>query len=98
MTYTEQLLYLKNKYGLAQENYFLTVNCDRKSTKVGRSNEELFCYHDYEYDLDNSLTNDLSNPEIAKQFTYRYQEAENLKKSNFYKGYKEVKCTQVALW
>ena len=83
MTYTEQLQYLKNKYGLAQENYFLTVNCDRKSTKVGRGNEGLFCHHDYEYDPDNSLTSDLSNPEIAKQFTYKYQEVENLTYCNY---------------
>ena len=83
MSYHEQLAYLKDKYGIAPENYFLTVNCDRKSTKVTRGNEGLFCHHDYEYDDKNSLTNDLSNPAVAKQFTYKYQEAENLTYCNY---------------
>lgn len=83
MSYEEQLTYLKEKYGPAIENYFLTVNCDRKSTRIGRGNEGLFCHHDYEYDSQNPLTSDLSNPEIAKQFTYKYQEAENLTYCNY---------------
>ena len=83
MSYEEQLTYLKEKYGPAKENYFLTVNCDRKSTKIGRGNEGLFCHHDYEYDPQNPLTSDLSKPEIAKQFTYKYQEAENLTYCNY---------------
>ena len=83
MSYEEQLIYLKQKYGSAKENYFLTVNCDRKSIKIGRGNEGLFCHHDYEYDPQNPLTSDLSKPEIAKQFTYKYQEAENLTYCNY---------------
>ncbi len=83
MSYEEQLTYLKQKYGPAKENYFLTVNCDRKSTRIGRGNEGLFCHHDYEYDPQNPLTSDLSKPEIARQFTYKYQEAQNLTYCNW---------------
>lgn len=83
MSYEEQLAYLKQKYGPAKENYFLTINCDRKSTRIGRGNESLFCHHDYEYDPENPLVNDLSKPEIARQFTYKYQEAQNLTYCNW---------------
>lgn len=83
LTYNEQLTYLKEKYGPAIENYFLTVNCDRKSTKIGRGNEGLFCHHDYEYDPENPLVSDLSKAEIARQFTYKYQEAQNLTYCNW---------------
>ena len=31
--------YLKQKYGPVPENYFMDVNCTRKSTKNGRGNE-----------------------------------------------------------
>ena len=34
MSYEEQLTYLKQKYEPAIENYFLTVNFDRKSTRI----------------------------------------------------------------
>ena len=83
MSYEEQLTYLKQKYGPAKENYFLTVNCDQKSIRIGRGNEGLFCHHDYEYDPENPLVSDLSKPEIARQFTYKYQEAQNLTYCNW---------------
>lgn len=83
MSYEEQLTYLKQKYGPAKENYFLTVNCDRKSIRIGRGNEGLFCHHDYEYDPENPLVSDLSKAEIARQFTYKYQEAQNLTYCNW---------------
>ena len=38
------------KYGAVPENYFMDVNCTRKSTKNGRGTEGLFVHHDYEYD------------------------------------------------
>lgn len=75
--------YLKNKYGPVPENYFMDVNCTRKSTKNGRGNEGLFVHHDYEYDPANSLVSDLSKPEFAKQFDYMYQHAENLTYCNY---------------
>ena len=78
MTYQEQLAYLKQKYGEPPENYFLDVNCTRKSTKNGRGNDGLFLHHDFEYDPKNPLTNNLSQPEMARQFDYDYQKAENL--------------------
>lgn len=78
MSYREQLAYLKQKYGEAPENYFLDVNCTRKSARNGRGNEGLFLHHDFEYDPKNPLTSNLSQPEIAKQFDYDYQKAENL--------------------
>lgn len=82
MSYKDFLIYLKQKYGTAKENYFLTVRCDRKGN-IGRGNEGLFCHHDYEYDPKNPLVCDLSKPEIARQFTYKYQEAQNLTYCNW---------------
>ena len=55
MNYQELLQYLKNKYGKVPENYYLDVNCTRKSTQ----------------------------PDIAKQFDYMYQHAENLTYCNY---------------
>lgn len=78
MDYYEQLAYLKKKYGPAPENYYLDVACTRKSTKNGRGNDGLFVHHDFEYDPANPLTCDLSKPELARQFDYKYQRAENL--------------------
>ena len=75
--------YLKEKYGPVPENYFMDVNCTRKSTKNGRGNEGLFVHHDYEYDPANPLVNNLSDPDIAKQFDYMYQHAENLTYCNY---------------
>ena len=83
MTYQELLQYLKNKYGKVPENYYLDVNCTRKSTKNGRGLEGLFCHHDFEYDEKNPLVNNLSQPDIAKQFDYMYQHAENLTYCNY---------------
>lgn len=82
MSYQEQLNYLKQKYGPAKENYFLTIKCDRKGN-IGRGKEGLFCHHDFEYDPENPLVCDLSRPEIARQFTYKYQEAPNLTYCNW---------------
>lgn len=78
MDYYEQLEYLKKKYGAVPENYYLDVECTRKSTKNGRGNDGLFIHHDFEYDPANPLTSDLSKPELARQFDYKYQRAENL--------------------
>ncbi len=75
--------YLKEKYGPVSENYFMDVNCTRKSTKNGRGNEGLFVHHDYEYDPANSLVNNLSDPKVARQFDYMYQHAENLTYCNY---------------
>ena len=83
MTLQEQYDYLKQKYGRVPENYFMDVNCTRKSTKNGRGMEGLFVHHDYEYDPANPLVNNLSNPEMARQFDYMYQHAENLTYCNY---------------
>ena len=83
MSYEDQLKYLKEKYGYAKENYFLDVNCTRKSNKNGRGKEGLFLHHDKEYDPDNSLVNNLCLPEMARQFDYDYQKVENLTYCNY---------------
>ena len=83
MSYENQLIYLKNKYGSSKENYFLDVNCTRKSVKNGRGNEGLFLHHDKEYDKNNSLVNNLSLPAMARQFDYDYQKIENLTYCNY---------------
>ena len=83
MTLQEQYKYLKEKYGPVPENYFLDVNCTRQSKKNARGNEGLFVHHDYEYDINNPLVNNLSKAEVAKQFDYMYQHAENLTYCNY---------------
>lgn len=83
MTYREQLQYLKQKYGAVPENYFLDVNCTRKSKKNSRTEEGLFVHHDFEYDPANPLVNDLGKKELAVQFDYMYQHAENLTYCNW---------------
>ena len=83
MTLQEQYQYLKQKYGRMSENYYMDVNCTRKSTKNGRGMEGLFVHHDYEYDPANPLVNNLSQPEMARQFDYKYQRAENLTYCNY---------------
>ena len=83
LSYPQLLSYLKGKYGEAKENYFLDINCTRKSAINGRGNEGLFLHHDFEYDRKNPLVNNLSQPDIAKQFDYKYQYAENLTYCNY---------------
>lgn len=83
LSYKQQLQYLKAKYGEAKENYYLDINCTRKSKTNGRGNEGLFLHHDFEYDPQNPLTANLSDPDIAKQFDYKYQYAENLTYCNY---------------
>lgn len=75
--------YLKDRNGRVPENYYMDVNCTRKSTKNGRGNEGLFVHHDYEYDPANPLVNNLSQSEIARLFDYKYQYAENLTYCNY---------------
>ena len=83
LSYPQLLSYLKEKYGEAKENYFLDINCTRKSVINGRGKEGLFLHHDFEYDRQNPLVNNLSQPDIAKQFDYKYQYAENLTYCNY---------------
>ena len=83
MPLPELYKYLKRKYGLVPENYFMDVNCTRKSVKNGRGNEGLFVHHDYEYDPANPLVSNLSDSAVAKQFDYMYQHAENLTYCNY---------------
>lgn len=83
LSYQELLVYLKGKYGAAPENYYLNIECTRKSKKNARGNEGLFLHHDYEYDEKNSLSKNLSNPDDARQFDYKYQYAENLTYCNY---------------
>lgn len=83
LSYQQNLQYLKAKYGEAKENYFLDINCTRKSVKNGRGNEGLFLHHDFEYDRKNPLTSNLSDPDTAKQFDYKYQYPENLTYCNY---------------
>lgn len=83
LSYQDLLIYLKEKYGAAPENYYLNLECTRKSKKNARGNEGLFLHHDFEYDSKNSLSKNLSNTEDARQFDYRYQYAENLTYCNY---------------
>lgn len=83
MSYEDLLIYWKDKYGRAPENYYLDVNCTRKSVKNIRSAEGLAIHHDKEYDPANPLAANLCDTELAKIFDYSYQYAENLSYVNY---------------
>ena len=73
MGYFEYVDYLNDLHGIAEYDYFANEKCASKNKKVSRSDEGLVCHHVFEY-----YAPQLSHPEYAKQFPYKYQKAENL--------------------
>lgn len=70
--------YLKNKYGLAKENYFLDESCNCKSSVNGRGYEGLFLHHDLEWNPADPTAHKLSDSATARLYNYEYQQKEHL--------------------
>lgn len=83
LSYSEQLAYLKEKYGKVPKNYFINESCKSKSPGITRTNEGLFIHHDYEYDPEDDRVNDLSKPLNARFWPWKYQLADNLTYCNW---------------
>ena len=83
MTYYEQLVYLKEKYGRVPKNYFCNQMCKSKSSGITRTADGLFIHHDYEYNPDDDRVCDLSKSLNAKLWPWKYQLAENLTYCNW---------------
>ena len=73
MPYDELQQYLRDKYGGALYDYFLTPECKTKNRKVGRSGEGLFCHH-----MDEDKGGDLGNPAKAREQPFEWQKKERL--------------------
>lgn len=78
MTYENLVLYLKNKYGEVQYNYFRTSECKSKNPKVFRTKEGLFCHH-----IDENKHPNISKPQIARESPFESQLAKNLVYCNY---------------
>ena len=70
--------YLKKKYGLAKENYFLDESCKCKSSANSRGYEGLFLHHDLEWNPADPTAHKLSDSATARLYNYEYQKRENL--------------------
>lgn len=73
LNYTEYVLKLLSKYGVAKHNYFKDTGCTQKNPLVSRTSEGLFCHH---IDEDKAIL--LSNDEFAPQNPFEYQKADRL--------------------
>lgn len=72
MSYYEYCDYLQKKYGIPKHNYF-RPSFTTKDSKISRTKEGLVVHHKYE-----DHTPRLSKKEIAVQYPYEWQIAENL--------------------
>lgn len=73
----------QEKYGIPSSSYFLTESCKTKNTKITRGKDGLFLHHIYEYHKDYPDINDLSKPELASKYPFKFQEAKNLCYCNY---------------
>ena len=73
MSYDELVVYLRQKYGPAEFDYFCGESCKTKNKKISRTDDGLVCHHVYEI-----VTGLLSNPGVASMNPYDWQKKENL--------------------
>ena len=73
MPYDELQQYLRNKYGGALYDYFVTPECKTKNKKVGRGMEGLYCHH-----MDEDKGGNLGNPLQARLQPFEWQKKERL--------------------
>lgn len=78
LSYYDQLLYLKQKYGMPEGNYYLTEECKSTNNKIKRGKEGLFIHHDYEWNPDDISCHSLSDKELALSHPYEYQTSPHL--------------------
>ena len=78
LSYYDQLLYLKQKYGMPQGNYYLTEACKSTNNKIKRGKEGLFIHHDYEWNPNDISCHSLSDKDLALSYPYDYQTSPHL--------------------
>ena len=78
LDYLDLLLYYKKKYGLPCGPYFLTESCKSGNGKISRTSEGLYCHHDKEWNEEDFSCHNLSDPELARDHSFDYQQPCNL--------------------
>ena len=73
MDYNTLSLYLQDKYGIPNGNYFINESCNIHNKCIKRINEGLYIHHIAEYHNDYSIIDNLSLKEKALQFPYEFQ-------------------------
>jgi hypothetical protein len=73
MPYYELVKYLIEKYGEAEQDYYLTEDCKKKNPKVSRGSEGLYCHH-----IEEIKAVYLSDPMQAISFPFEWQKKEHL--------------------
>jgi hypothetical protein len=78
MPYNELVMYLLNKYGASQYDYFTNENCTSKCKKISRTEEGLLCHH-----IDEDKAPCLSDKKSAIKYPFNYQKADRLVYCNY---------------
>lgn len=73
MSYDDLQAYLVRKYGPAKCDFFPNPECRKRSKRIARGNEGLFCHH-----MDEDKGGNLSNPLSAKLQPFDWQRKERL--------------------
>lgn len=76
LKYNEYCDYLVNKYGKCKDDYF--DKDFKKNRNISRTKEGLICHHKCE-----NIITGLSNPTIAKEYSFEYQLANNIIYCNY---------------
>lgn len=79
MKYSELCSYLKNKYGIIEEPYFLNGNCKTVNQRIKRTAEGLFIHH-----IAENKSIELSNSSLANKEPFEYQIGGNLVYCNYW--------------
>lgn len=79
MSYKSQCLYLKHKYGLAPQDYYVNEACRTRSRRNSRTAEGLFLHHDAE----SNGHGNIGEPHLAKLYPFEFQKRHNLSYCNY---------------
>ena len=78
LSYSDNLLYLKKKYGICPGSYYLTEACVSTNAKIRRGAEGLQVHHDKEWNPEDISCHSLSSKELALKYPFDYQQSHNL--------------------
>jgi len=78
MSYEELCSYLQQKYGYVNGDYYLTESCKSPNKEIKRSKDGLEIHHIKEWNEDDLLCVNLSDPNLARRHSYEYQQSHNL--------------------
>lgn len=79
MKYSELCKYLKAKYGVISEPYFVNADCKTVNQNIKRTSEGLFIHH-----IGEKESIELSNPRLAIKAPFEYQLGKNLVYCNYF--------------